>query len=449
MARKPRHDSRHRVVILGGGFGGLHAAKSLRRAPVDVTLVDRRNFHLFQPLLYQVATGGLSSGDIASPIRRALRKQRNARVLLGEAVGLDAKRRRVRLRDGESVPYDTLIVATGAKHHYFGRDEWSERAPGLKTLEDATEMRRRILLAFERAERERDPRARRALLNFVVVGAGPTGVELAGALCELARDTLRRDFRSIDPRDARVVLVEGADRVLPGYPPRLSEKARRSLERLGAEVRLGTRVQDLDEDGATLECAGSLERIPSRCVLWAAGVRASSLTGMLARETGATLDRAGRVRVEPDCSLPHHPEIFAIGDAASFEHGVAAPLPGVAPVAVQQGRYAARTIAARLAGRAVKPFLYRDKGSMATIGRSAAVANLGPLRFGGLAAWLLWSAVHILFLIEYENRVLVGIRWIWNYVTRNRGTRLITAPLAGAYASASPVTEATGQRAAA
>jgi NADH dehydrogenase len=413
-------------VILGGGFGGLYAAQQLRRAPVEVTLVDRRNFHLFQPLLYQVATGGLSPGDISSPIRRALRRQRNARVLLGEAVGLDAARRQVLLRDGERLAYDSLVVATGARHHYFGNEDWARLAPGLKSIEDATELRRRILLAFERAERAADPDDRRALLNFVVVGAGPTGVELAGAICELARDTLRHDFRRIDPRDARVLLVEGADRVLPSYPPDLSAKAARSLERLGAEIRVETRVEDLDEDWVTLASEGGPERVPSHCVLWAAGVRASSLARVLEKEAGASLDSAGRILVEPDCSLPQHPEIFAIGDMASFRHQGEAALPGVAPVAMQQGRYVARLIRSRLRGRESPAFRYRDKGSMATIGRSSAVADFGRIRFGGFLAWFLWSAVHVFFLIEYENRMLVATRWLWNYVTRNRGTRLIT-----------------------
>jgi NADH dehydrogenase len=420
-------EGRHRVVILGGGFGGLYAAQQLRRAPVEVTVVDRRNFHLFQPLLYQVATGGLSPpGDISSPIRRALRKQRNARVLLGEATGLDAARREVLLQDGERLAYDSLVVATGARHHYFGNEDWERLAPGLKSVEDATELRRRILLAFERAEREPDPDTRRALLNFVVVGAGPTGVELAGAICELARDTLRHDFRRVDPREARVLLVEGADRVLPSYPPDLSAKAARSLERLGAEIRVETRVENLDEDAVTLVSESGPERLPSRCVLWAAGVRASSLARALEKEAGASLDSAGRILVEPDCSLPQHPEIFAIGDIASFRHQGEAALPGVAPVAMQQGRYVARLIRGRLRGRESLPFRYRDKGSMATIGRSSAVADFGRIRFGGFLAWFLWSAVHVFFLIEYENRVLVATRWLWNYVTRNRGTRLIT-----------------------
>ena len=422
----PAETQPHRVVILGGGFGGLHAARVLRGSPVEITLIDRRNFHLFQPLLYQVATGGLSPGDISSPIRRALRKQRNTRVLLGEGIGLDPQRRLVELSDGERVPYDTLIVATGARHHYFGNDAWERQAPGLKSIEDAIELRRRILLTFERAEREPDPDTRRALLNFVIVGAGPTGVELAGAICELARDTLRHDFRSIDPADARVLLVEGSDRVLPQYPADLSAKAQKSLEKLGAEIRVDTLVERLDECGVTFRTNGAPERVASRCVLWAAGVRGSSFSRIVAEETGAALDQSSRILVEPDCSLPGHPEIFAIGDIANFPHQGAVPLPGVAPVAIQQGRYVAHLIQARLKQRASSTFRYRDRGSMATIGRSAAVADFGRIRFAGFAAWLLWSAVHILFLIEYENRVLVSIRWLWNYVTRNRGTRLIT-----------------------
>ena len=419
-------DAAHRVVVLGGGFGGLYCTQRLRRAPVEVTLIDRRNFHLFQPLLYQVATGGLSPGDISSPIRRALRKQGNARVLLAEAVGIDARERRVTLRDGESLTYDTLVVATGARTHYFGNDDWERWAPGLKSVEDATEMRRRILLAFERAEREADPEIRRQLLTFVIIGAGPTGVELAGAICELARDTLRNDFRSIDPRESRVLLVEGADRVLPSYPPRLSAKAQRSLERLGTEVRTETLVEDLDEHGVMLSSKGRRDTVHSRCVLWAAGVRASPLAELLEKEAKARVDRSGRLQVEPDCSLSGHPEIFAIGDIASFSHDSDEPLPGVAPVAMQQGRYVARVIEDRSKGRETRPFAYRDKGSLATIGRRAAVADFGRIRFSGFPAWFLWSAVHVFFLIEYENRVLVALRWLWNYVTRNRGTRLIT-----------------------
>ena len=418
--------TRHRVVILGGGFGGLQAARRLGKAAVDVTLVDRRNFHLFQPLLYQVATGGLSPGDIAAPIRWALRKQHNARVVLGEAVDLDPSRRRVALADGEWLEYDTLVVATGARHHYFGNDAWEARAPGLKTVEDATEMRRRILLAFERAEREVDPERRQALLNFVIVGAGPTGVELAGAICELAQDTLREELRQIESSEARILLVEAADRVLQAYPPDLSRKALESLTRLGTDVRLETMVKAIDDEGVELEAQGRRERIATRCVLWAAGVRASSLAWVLEKGAGAALDPSGRVHVEPDCSIAGHPEIFVIGDVAHFADPETGVLPGVAPVAMQQGRRVADAIQQRLAGREAGAFHYRDRGSMATIGRKAAVADFGSVRFSGLPAWLLWSAVHILFLIEFESRVLVSIRWVWNYVTRNRGTRLIT-----------------------
>jgi NADH dehydrogenase len=414
------------VVILGGGFGGLHAALRLRGAEVEVTVVDRRNFHLFQPLLYQVATGGLSPGDISSPIRHILRAQSNARVLLAEVTDVDVEAREVRIADGDAVPYDSLIVATGSHHHYFGNEGWADLAPGLKSIEDATEMRRRILIAFERAEREPDPVARSALLTFVIVGGGPTGVELAGAICELSRDTLRHDFRSIDPADARVLLIEADDRLLPPYPPELSEKARRSLEKLGAEVRLDTRVKEIDDGGVTLEQAGQPERVSCQCVLWAAGVRASPLARALAKGAGAELDRAGRLVVASDCSLPGYPEIFVVGDIAHYEHPDGELLPGVAPVAIQQGRYVADSIRARLAGQEPPRFRYRDHGSLATIGRKSAVADLGRVRFSGFPAWLLWSAIHIFSLVGFENRALVSLQWIWNYVTRNRGTRLIT-----------------------
>ena len=413
-----------RVVIIGGGFGGLYAARSLKRAPVGVTLVDRRNFHLFQPLLYQVATGGLSPGEIASPLRSVLARQRNATVLLGEVVDIDVGGRRVLLSDGE-VGYDELIVATGATHHYFGHHEWADRAPGLKTIEDATEIRGRILLAFETAEREPDPVRRDAWLTFVVVGAGPTGVELAGALSEIANDTLRHDFRAIRPSDARIILIEAADRVLPPYAPDLSEKARLSLERLGVTVRLGASVSAVDAHGVTVAVGGHTEEIAARTVLWAAGVQASPLARMLAAATGAELDRNGRVHVASDLSLPGHPEIVAIGDMVHVEQD-GALLPGIAPVAMAQGRYAAHRIAARVEGRPVEPFRYRDKGAMATIGRSAAVADLRFVRFSGLLAWLAWLFIHLLYLVEFENRLMVLVQWAWMYFTRNRGARLIT-----------------------
>ena len=415
----------HRVVILGGGFGGLYAARALRRAPVQVTLVDRRNFHLFQPLLYQVATGGLSPANIATPLRNILKRQPNARVLLGEATGLDPLGRRVILSDGE-VSYDTLVVALGSSHHYFGRDEWSRLAPGLKTIEDAIEMRRRILIAFERAERESDPSRLRALLTFVVVGGGPTGVELAGALAEIARDTLSHEFRSIDPSHARILLVEGSPRVLSAYPPDLSDKAIRSLQALGVTVRTGTVVTDVQPDAVAVRCGEQVERIPAATVLWGAGVQASPFGKVLAETAGATLDRAGRVSVSPDLSLPGHPEILVVGDMANFTHERASPLPGVAQVAMQQGAYAARLIRNRLQGRPTPPFRYRDHGMMATIGRHAAVADVFGFRFAGNLAWLAWLCIHLVQLVQFENRLLVFAQWAWSYFTFNRAARLIT-----------------------
>ena len=415
----------HRVVILGGGFGGLYAARTLNRAPVQVTLVDRRNFHLFQPLLYQVATGGLSPANIATPLRKILKRQRNARVLLGEATGLDPLGRRVILSDGD-LSYDTLVVALGSSHHYFGKDGWSRLAPGLKTIEDAIEIRRRILIAFERAERASDQGRIRSLLTFVVVGGGPTGVELAGALAEIARDTLSHEFRSIDPSHARILLVEGSPRVLSAYPPDLSEKAVRSLRRLGVDVRTGAVVTDIQPDAIVMRSGEQTERIPAATVLWGAGVQASPFSKVLAETAGATLDRAGRVDVEPDLSLPGHPEILVIGDQARFAHELDSPLPGVAQVAMQQGAYAARLIRNRLRGRTTPPFRYRDYGTMATIGRHAAVADICGVRFAGYVAWLAWLCIHLVQLVQFENRLLVFAQWAWNYFTFNRAARLIT-----------------------
>jgi len=404
------------VVILGGGFGGLYATRALRKAPVRITLVDRQNFHLFQPLLYQVATASLSPGDIASPLRHILRRQRNVDVWLGEAVSIDPERRVVRLRDGE-LSYDYLIVATGATHAYFGHDEWAHYAPGLKTVDDAVEIRRRFLLAFEAAEREADPEARRRLLTFVIVGAGPTGVELAGAMAEIARRVMPRDFRFIDTKSARVLLLEGGPRVLPSYPPDLSESARRQLEALGVEVRTNALVTRIEHD---VVWVGD-ERIEAGNVFWAAGVAASPL----ARSLGAPLDRAGRVMVEPDCSVPGHPEVFVIGDLAHLEiDGV--QVPGVAPAAIQMGRFAARQIQRDLEGKPRERFRYRDKGSLATIGRAAAVADFGRIRFGGYLAWLIWVFVHVLMLIGFRNRLIVMIQWAWAYLMYQRGIRLIT-----------------------
>jgi NADH dehydrogenase len=415
----------HHVIIIGGGFGGLYAAKSLKRAPVQVTLIDRRNFHLFQPLLYQVATGGLSPANIAAPLRAILKRQENVRVLLGEAIGVDVSNRRVVLSDGE-LSYDTLIIAVGVRHHYFGRNDWEELAPGLKTIEDATEIRRRVLLAFEAAERERDPERLRAWLTFVVVGGGPTGVELAGTLGEIARHTLKHDFRAINPADARIVLVEGMDRVLPPYPPTLSAKAEAALNRLGVTVRTRAMVTDIDANGVTIRCGEQSERIPTRTVLWAAGVQASSLGGILVSATGGAVDRAGRVVVEPDLSVAAHPEVFVIGDLAHFSHQTGTPLPGVAPVAMQQGRYVANLIMRRLRGETMPPFRYRDYGNMATIGRAEAVADLGWVRFSGFLAWLAWLFIHLIHLVQFQNRLLVLIQWAWNYFTWNRYARLIT-----------------------
>jgi len=415
----------HKVVILGGGFGGLTAAQALKSAPVRVTLVDRCNYHLFQPLLYQVATGSLSPANVAGPLRQVLRKQKNTQVLLGEAVHIDAANRRVILSDG-ALDYDTLIVATGATHSYFGHDEWEQFAPGLKNLDDATAMRGRILLAFEAAERERDPEKLRAWMTFVIVGAGPTGAELAGALGEIAHDTLRHDFRAIDPSQTRIILVEGTDRALPSYPPKLSEAAQKMLERLGVTVRTGAMVTDIRADGVTIRVGDHDEIIPTRTVLWAAGVLASPLGVILSQEAGAKLDRAQRVIVEPDMSIAGHPEIFVIGDLSNCSHQTGRPLPGVAQPAIQQGHYVAKLIRARLRGQRLPPFHYFDKGNLATIGRGAAVADLNWLRLSGWPAWLIWVFVHLLYIIQFQNRVLVMLQWAWLYLTFSRSARLIT-----------------------
>ncbi len=412
-----RGNRRPHVVVVGGGFAGLSCVRGLKRAPVRLTLVDRRNYHLFQPLLYQVATASLSPGDIASPLRSILRRQRNVEVWLGEAVGVDVERRVLKLTDSE-LPYDYLVVATGATHAYFGHPEWEGRAPGLKTVDDAVEIRRRFLLAFEAAEREGDPVARRRLLTFAIVGGGPTGVELAGAMAEIARQALPRDFRAIDTSSARVILVEGTDRVLPGYPPELSKRAREQLEGLGVEVRTGSLVTEIDANGVGI---GS-ERVEAANVFWAAGVAASPL----GRDLGAPVDRAGRVRVEPDGSLPGHPVVFVAGDLAAMTRPDGEPVPGVAPAANQMGRHAAAQIRRDLAGRPRTSFHYVDKGDLATIGRAAAVARIAGVRLSGLIAWLTWVFIHILYLIGFRNRLIVMIQWAWAYVTYQRGIRLIT-----------------------
>lgn len=414
----------HRVVILGGGFGGLYAARALRRAAVEITVVDRRNFHLFQPLLYQVATGSLSPGEIAAPLRYVLNRQENTCVLLAEAADLDVASRRVIFGDGEA-GYDTLIVATGAQNFYFGHDEWEAVAPGLKSIEDATRIRHKILYAFEAAEREPDAAERRSWLTFVVVGGGPTGVELAGALAEIANDTLRNEFRSIDPRESRILLVDASSRVLPPFPPELSQAAERSLLKLGVRCRTGVRVVSIDENGVMLQGGAGDDHIPARTVLWAAGIRASSFGNVLAERAGAPLDPQGRVRVEPDLTLPGHPEIFVIGDLARVEQD-AKLLPGVAPVAMQEGRYTARLIQARLEGRTLAPFRYFSKGNLAVIGRASAVADFGFVKVRGFIAWLLWLFVHLMYLVEFQSRVVVFIRWGFQYLTFSRGARLIT-----------------------
>ena len=402
------------VVIAGAGFGGLYAARALRRAAVRITLVDRRNHHLFQPLLYQVASAALNPSDIAYPIRAVFRKQRNVHVVLDEVRGVDLERRVLALRRGE-LNYDFLVLATGATTSYFGNDAWERFAPGLKTIEDALEIRRRVLLAFEAAER--DPDGAQAWLTFVVVGAGPTGVEMAGAFLEIARHTLADDFRDIDPRRARVLLLEGGDRVLPTYPDELSQKARAQLEKLGVEVRTSTLVTAIDDHGVQ---AGD-ERIEARTALWTAGVKASGVGASL----GAPLDRAGRVEVREDLTVPGHDEVFVVGDLASAQSRDK-PVPGVAPAAIQGGQHAARCIRRRLAGRGNVPFRYRDKGSLATIGRAAGVADFGRVRVSGFVAWVLWLTVHVFFLIGFRNRVFVLLTWAWSYVTFQRGARLIT-----------------------
>ena len=391
-----------------------------------MTLIDRCNYHLFQPLLYQVATGALSPANIASPLRNVLKKQKNTRVLLGEAIGIDVAKRRVILSDG-AVDYDTLVIATGSSHQYFGHDEWAQFAPGLKTVEDATHMRRRILLAFEAAEREQNPEKLRAWMTFVIAGAGPTGVELAGTLGEIANDTLRHDFRNIRPSEARIILVEGTDRVLPSYPVGLSAAAKRMLERLGVTVRTSAMVTDVTKESVTIRAGGGSETIPTRTVLWAAGVLASPLGRILSEETGAMLDKAGRVIVEPDLSVPGHPEIFVIGDLSNFSHQTGKPLPGVAQPAIQEGRYVAKAIAGRLRGEKKTPaFHYWDKGNLATVGRAAAVADLNWLRLSGLPAWLIWLFVHLMNIVEFKNRLLVLVQWAGLYITYDRTARLIT-----------------------
>lgn len=403
---------------MGGGFGGLYAARQLARDGLNVVLVDRVNYHLFQPLLYQVATASLSPGDIAEPLRAILRKHRNARVMLGEVTEIDTHAKTVKLADGAELDYDYLVVAAGSRHSYFGHTQWESLAPGLKSLEDALEIRRRILLAFERAEREPDAARRQALLTFVIVGGGPTGVELAGAIAEIARHTVRRDFRTFDPRQAKVILIEGGSRVLGTYPPDLSASAERALERLGVEVRTSSTATEVADDHVSI----GETRIPTYTTLWAAGVAASPL----GRKLGVEVDRAGRVSVLPDLTVPGLPDVYVVGDMAVLKDSKGAMLPGIAPVAIQEGEAAAANIVRSVHGQARQPFHYFDRGTMATIGRAAAVAQIRALHLSGLPAWFAWLVVHIFFLIGFENRTLVIVQWAWSYLSYERGARLIT-----------------------
>ena len=425
MTNEVRSQSPHHVVIVGGGFGGLHAAQSLGNANVQVTLIDKRNFHLFQPLLYQVATGGLSPSDISSPLRSILNKHQNTKVIMGEVRDVDPHQQKVFLNKGE-INYDTLIVATGVSHHYFGNEQWAPTAPGLKTVEDALEMRRRIFMAFEAAEKETEIEKRRAWLTFVIVGGGPTGVELAGAIAELAYSTLKRDFRNIDTAEAKIVLVEGMDRVLPPYPPELSAKAEASLVKLGVKVQTKALVTNIEDNVVTIRQGENIEMVEARTVLWAAGVKASVMGTILAEHTGVELDRVGRVMVESDLSIKGYPQIFVIGDLANFTKPDGKPLAGVAPVATQEGKYVADLISKRLVSQKLAPFEYFDAGSLSVIGRHSAVADFGSLKISGFFAWLIWVFVHIYYLIDFDNKLVVFIQWTWSYFTRRRGARLIT-----------------------
>ncbi len=422
--------SKHNVVILGGGFGGLMAAQKLKRAPVEVRLIDRRNFHLFQPLLYQVATGSLSPGEIAAPLRSVLSRQKNARVLLGEAVEVDPEAKRVILRDGDSYPYDSLIVSTGSQTSYYGNDAWRQWAPSLKSVEEATAIRHKILYAFERAERAANEEEERAWLTFVIVGAGATGLELSGALAEIASETLRNDFRRIHPQEARILLLEGAPRVLGAYPEDLSARAEKLLTRLGVEVVKGVMVTNIDAQGVTFKRGEKTESLAARTVIWAGGVTSTPFGEKLAQRTKAETDRGGRIKVRPDLTIPNYPDIFIIGDLAHAEENGKA-LPGVAQVAMQGGAYAAKTIRARMEGKPpLRPFHYFNKGDLAVIGRAAAVANIFGVRLSGWLAWLVWLFVHLMYIVEFQSRVLVFIQWGFEYLTFSRGARLITGDAA-------------------
>ena len=418
---------KHQVLILGGGFGGLNAALKLKRAPVQVTLIDRRNFHLFQPLLYQVATGSLSPGEIAAPLRGVLSRQKNAQVLLGEAADIDPDAKRVLLHDGASFPYDSLIVATGSQTSYYGNDDWREWAPSLKTVEEATAIRHKILYAFECAERARTEAEARAWLTFVIVGAGATGIELAGALAEIANETLRNDFRSINPRETRIILMEGGPRVLTAFPEDLSTKAEKLVSRLGVEVEKGVMVTHIDAEGVTYKSGNDSKRLLAKTVLWAGGVTTNQFGRKLGERTKAETDRSGRIKVNPDLTVPGYPDVFIVGDLALALSKEGKPLPGVAQVAIQGGAYAAKAIRTRLKGKTeIKPFHYFNKGDMAVIGRAAAIANIFGFHVSGLPAWIIWLFIHLMYIVEFQSRVLVFIQWGFQYLTFNRGARLIT-----------------------
>ena len=415
----------HNVVILGGGFGGLYTAKTLANANVNLTLIDKRNFHLFQPLLYQVATGTLSPSDISSPLRAVLRKSKNTKVLLGEVNDIDPESQEVILGD-RAIPYDTLVVATGANHSYYGHDSWKPMAPGLKTIEDAIEIRRRIFSAFEAAEEETDPELRRAWLTFVIVGAGPTGVELAGALSELAYKTLNEDFRNIDTSETKILLLQGGDRILPHMAPQLSKVAEVSLHSLGVVTQTNTRVTNIENNVVTFKQGDEVKEIASKTILWAAGVKASSMGQVLANRTGVECDRSGRVIVEPDLTVKGYKNIFIVGDLSNFSHQDGKPLPGVAPVAKQEGEYVAKLIQKRLQGQTLPQFRYNDVGSLAMIGQNLAVVDLSFIKLQGFLAWVFWLVIHIYFLIEFDTKLVVVFQWAWNYITRSRRSRLIT-----------------------
>jgi len=433
---------KHRVMILGGGFAGLNAAQKLRRAPVEVTLIDRRNFHLFQPLLYQVATGSLSPGEISAPLRGVLSKQKNALVLLGEGADIDPDAKQVRLRDGAAFAYDSLIVATGSKTSYYGNDAWRENAPSLKTIEEATAIRHKILYAFEWAERSDTEAEAREWLTFVIVGAGATGLELAGALAEIANETLKNDFRRINPKEARIILMEGGSRVLSAYPPDLSEKAENLVKRLGVEVMKGVMATAIDSSGVTYKRGDATEKLAAKTVLWAGGVVTTSFGKKLAERTKAETDRGGRLKVQPDLTIPNYPDIFVVGDLAAAQGKNGKPLPGVAQVAIQGGAYAAKTIRARVQGKEnLPPFHYFDKGDMAVIGRAAAVANVFGMHVSGLPAWLIWLFIHLMYIVEFQNRVLVFVQWGFEFLTFSRGARLITGAGDGDLQGQSPQSE--------